>query len=358
MEQIHFGIIGGGWRAAFFVRIAQALPERFQVRGIVVRDAEKGEKIEREWGVKTYRTLEAMLHEVQVTFVIVSVPRSVSLDLLRTLAERRIPALAETPPAGTLEELNAVHVLTQRGAKIQVAEQYHFQPLHMARWKLVESGRLGTVTQAQVSVAHDYHGVSLMRKFLGISFENVTITARRFTSPLVNGPSRLGPPEEDKIVASAQVIAHLDFGEKLGIYDFCGDQYRSWIRSARFLVRGERGEIHDGQVRYLQDAFTPISLNLQRLDAGQEGNLDGYYHRGIMAGSEWVYQNPFAPARLNDDEIAIATCMEKMVHYIEGGPDFYSVAEAAQDTYLGLMIKQALDTGQVVKTSTQAWAKE
>lgn len=45
---------------------------------------------------------------------------------------------------------------------------------------IVKAGLLGEVTQAQVSAAHGYHGISLIRRYLGIKYEPVKITARRF----------------------------------------------------------------------------------------------------------------------------------------------------------------------------------
>src|SRR5262249_30480009 len=164
--------------------------------------------------------------------------------------------------------------------------------------------KLGTVTQAQVAVAHGYHGVSLIRKFLGVTFEPVAIRARRFVSPLVAGPHRGVLPTQETIVQSSQIIAHLDFGDNLGIFDFTVDQYHPWIRSPRLLVRGERGEINNTEVRYLVDFCTPLNYTLSRRDAGHGGNLEGFYLKGIWGGNEWLYTNPFIPARLNDDEIA------------------------------------------------------
>ncbi len=357
MKPVRFGIVGGGWRSLFYLRVARELPEQFEVGGMAVRDGAKGDMLEATWGVKTYRTLDELLHISPLHFVVVSVPWPITPQVLFALADRSMPALAETPPAPDLSGLIALHDLTRRGARIQVAEQYHLQPLHAARLAIVQSGKLGTVTQAQISVAHGYHGISLIRKFLGIAFEPVTITARSFTSPLVSGPDRNGPPAHEQTLPSNQVIAYLDFGDKLGVYDFTYDQYFSWIRSSRVLIRGDRGEINNSRVRYLADFRTPIIFDLIRQDAGEEGNLEGYYHKGILAGSEWVYENPFVPARLSDDEIAVATCLSKMYTYVEGGPQFYSLAEAAQDHYLSIMIERALVSASAVRTTSQPWAE-
>jgi len=356
MDQACFGIIGGGWRAQFYLRVAQELPDRFRVGGMVVRNAAKGQVLESRWGVRTHRSVDRLLEVSGLDFIVVAVPWEVTPVMLRELAAREMPALSETPPAPDLEGLMALQELTASGARIQVADQYQFQPLHAARLALVRSGKLGAVTQAQVSVAHGYHGISLIRGLLGIAFDEVTIWAREFRSPIIAGPDRKGPPATERIAESRQVIAYLDFGDKLGIYDFTGDQYFSWIRSPRMLARGERGEINNRQVSFLKDFRTPIYLELRRVDAGEYGNLEGYYHRGILAGEEWVYWNPFVPARLTDDEIAVATCLDRMARYVRGGPSFYGLPEASQDHYLNLMIAKALRTKERVVARRQCWA--
>ncbi|MFN8441582.1 MAG: Gfo/Idh/MocA family oxidoreductase [Caldilineaceae bacterium] len=357
MNKINFGMIGGGWRADFFLKVAEELPERFQVSAMMVRDAAKGAAIERRWGVKTYRTLdETLAASKDAQFMAVSVPWQPAPDYLKRLSERGIPALCETPPAPDLPGLIQLEELVKQGAKIQVAEQYAFQPLHAARLAIVESGRLGTISQAQVSIAHGYHGINLMRRFLGVGFEPVTIRASKVVSPLIQGPNRSGPPSEEKLIEESQTIAHFEFANgKLGIFDFMGAQYFSWIRGNRLLVRGERGEIEGETVRWLHDFRTPIALRLQRHDTGFSGNLEGMYHRGYTAGAEWVYQNPFIPGRLTDDEIAVADCLQRMAEYVAGGPEFYGLADAAQDHYLNLLIGQAIETGQAVKSEMQWW---
>src|SRR5680860_243014 len=111
-------------------------------------------------------------------------------------------------------------------------------------------------------------------------------------------------------------------------------------------------------VRYLQDYRTPMEYSIERVSVGENTNHEGYYLRGLTTGDRWVYRNEFAPARLADDEIAIATCLMKMRDYIQGGAAFYSLAEASQDHYLQLMVRRAVTTGETVRTTPQIWATE
>jgi len=355
MKQIQFGVVGSGWRSLYFLRIAKELPEQFAVTGVVVRDKEKGRLFEKEWDVKTYRSASELTRD-SPKFVITSVPWRANAPLIREFSLAGIPVLSETPPAADLDELIALINDIGPDAKVQVAEQYPFQPIHAARQAIIGSDLLGAVSQAQVSVAHGYHGVALIRKHLGITFENAIIAARQYRSHIVAGPDRGGPPSSEKLVDTTQTVASLDFGEKLGVFDFTGDQYFSWIRSPRVLVRGERGEINNTTVRYLKDFRTPITAELMRCDAGQDGNLEGAHHKGITLGANWIYRNPFVPGRLSDDEIAVATCMQKMADLVDDGPEFYSLAEASQDHYLSMMIDRAVEIGAAIATTTQPWA--
>jgi hypothetical protein len=353
-KPIVFGLVGGSWRAEFYFRIAQALPGRFRVAGCVARSEITRTRVKADWNIPVFDKIDGLLNE-QPEFVVTSVPWAASEPLLLELASRNVPVLAETPPASDLEGLTRLWQTLPDNARIQVAEQYAFQPLHAARLTFVRSGKLGEISQAQVSVAHGYHGISLIRKFLNIGYENVVLRAFEFKSPLIAGPDRSGPPSEEKKIESLQTIACLQFGQKLAVFDFTGDQYFSWIRSQRLLVRGERGEINNLEGCYLEDFRTPVRIRFERKDAGQTGNLEGYYHKGYGAGGEDWYQNPFAPGRLSDDEIAVATCLESMRRYLETGKSFYSLAEASQDHYLSLMIDEATRSGRTLESSCQVW---
>jgi len=348
--------VGGGFRSGVFLRIARELPELFDVSGMVTRRAENGEQLEREWGVATFRSLDQLLEHRTPDFVVVSVAKDASTGVIAEVVERGLPVLAETPPAPDVEGLVELYGLVQQGARIQVAEQYHLEPLLSAQIAIARSGLLGAVTQAYVSVAHDYHGISVLRRLLGVEFEDASVSGADFTSRLKAGPGRGGDPREDRWLAETHTTARLDFGDRLGVYDFSTDQYRSWVRTPELVVRGELGELRDDQVRYLQDYRTPMRQPITRVAAGGPGSHEGMFLRGLVSGDRWVYRNEFAPARLADDELSVATLLGRMVSYLDGGPEVYSLAEACQDQYLALTMRQAIDSGDTVRTEAQAWS--
>jgi predicted dehydrogenase len=191
-KPIPFGIIGGGWRAGFFFRIAQAMPERFRIAGCVARTESTRARVKADWNIRVFEDMDDLLKE-RPEFVVTSVPRAVSGSLLVDLASRNMPVLAETPPASDLQGLIELWKNLPDNARVQIAEQYPFQPLHAARLAFVRSGKLGDIHQVQISVAHGYHGMVLIRKFLSIGWEKAVVRAFEFKSPLIGGPSRSGP---------------------------------------------------------------------------------------------------------------------------------------------------------------------
>jgi hypothetical protein len=357
MRRFLFGIVGGGWRSEAYLRIARELPDRFGVSGIVVRDAAKGAHMEQQWGLPTYRTLEEMAGKTTPDFVVACVPWPVTPTVIRWCASCEMPVLAETPPAPDNAALDALLAEIPSTAKVQVAEQYPFQPHLAAAIAVAQGGKLGEISQVQLSVAHGYHGVAIMRKLLGIRCAPAAIDGFAFSTPLVNGPDRDGAPREETIIDSSQTMNSVRFGNKIAILDFTGDQYFSWIRSQRLLVRGERGEINNEEVRYLRDFRTPMRARFLRDNAGENGNLEGYWLKGIQLAGEWVYRNPFVGARLCDDELAMATCLHKMGNYTQGGESFYSLAEGAYDHYLGNLIDESAQQGKQIAAPVPAWMR-
>ena len=132
------------------------------------------------------------------------------------------------------------------------------------------------------------------------------------------------------MVSAEQKIAVLDFGKKSAVYDFNYEQYFSDIRSSRIIIRGTNGEIVNNTVTYLKNGL-PHTFSLERNCSGIEESLDGFSLFNITGNGEVLYTNPFAGARLSDEEIAIATCLVKMKEFTDTGEEFYSTKDAYID---------------------------
>lgn len=73
MKKIIYGVIGSGWRAEFYFRIAETLPEIFKVCGVVSRREIKRNEIRQKWGIVTYSSIDCLLAENNSEFIVISV---------------------------------------------------------------------------------------------------------------------------------------------------------------------------------------------------------------------------------------------------------------------------------------------
>ncbi|NNC80651.1 MAG: Gfo/Idh/MocA family oxidoreductase, partial [Acidimicrobiales bacterium] len=262
--------MGSGWRAEYFFRIAATRPDRFEIPAVAVRREEEIERLSIEHGLDALID-SRRLDELELDFVVVATAPETNADVCEELVERGYAVLLETPAGIDDEQLDRMAKLASAGARVQVAEQYRYQPLLAARLAVIESGRLGPITSAHMSVAHGYHGMALLRAALGVGIDEYEIHTQVHESTITRGPGRDGPPTANELDPSTRTVALISFGDQLGIYDWSDDQYFSWIRSLRFAARGERGELDGYTARYLLDSGEPVEQSLRRWDTGLEG---------------------------------------------------------------------------------------
>lgn len=360
MKQIKVGFIGNGYRCQSFLRIISELPTVFSLSGVYFRNHEKAKAFDLLHSGQAF-TDKKKFYDSQPDYVVLAVPRECVLDYMKELFENNIPVLCETPPANGVEELSQVWDLKQRlNGKVQVAEQYPSQPYHTALLKIIADGLMGEVSNATISMIHDYHGIAMMRKILSENMNDCTIRGREYSFPVIKTCGRDGMIETGDISQNKRKTASFEFSDgKVGFFDFLGEQYFNYLRARHLSLQGERGEIHDTTVNYLNQDGVPVCAQMKRVDAGAYSNIEGYFHRGIMLNDHFIYKNPFNSynPRLNDDELAIATIMKQMGDYVKSGKDFYSLSDALQDTYLYLMMDKAIETGEAVTTTNQVWQK-
>ena len=345
-----FALIGSGWRARMYLTVARELGT-VTCGGVVVRTP-------RRLDLPTFNSLDACLAESPVDFVLTATPRQATPGVIVDAVHRGLPVLAETPPAADLEGLRTLWSAAGRSGLVQVAEQYLMMPSHAARATLVATGAIGTPTQVQVSSTQQYHAVSLIRGLLAAGRGSVTVRASRFIAPLVNPLGRTGWTDDEDAHPTTTTIATLDFGNgRSGVYDFTGQQTRNQLRFRRLTIRGSTGELHNDQVVRMTGPRTLVHTPLVRRQTGHDLDLIGYDTEHISLGSEVLYRNPYPGRRWMDEEIAIATLLERTAAWVHGdGPEPYPLAEGAQDQQIALAIEESADSDTTVTTSWQAWS--
>jgi len=342
-----FAVVGAGWRAEMFWRLAAALPEVDCV-GAVVRSP-------RDLPVPDFASLD----DIQPDFVVAAVPWEASAEVILDAVGRGLPVLAETPPAPDAEALAGLWRAAGDTGLVQVAEQYLLVPAHAARLAAVRAGIIGEPTQVQVSSTHQYHAVSLIRGYLGAlgDFGPVTVRASRTVAPLVDPLNRDGWTDEADPAPATTTIATLDFaGGGSGLYDFTDNQWHNQLRFRRILVRGTHGELRDDEVVRLLEPRTVVRTPLVRRQTGYDLDLDAFDTDTITLGDEVLFRNPFPGRRFNDEEIAIATLLRRMAAWVRGeGPPPYPLADGAQDHLIALAIEESADTDAPVTVATPPW---
>jgi predicted dehydrogenase len=342
-----FVVVGAGWRAEMFWRLAAALPD-VECLGAVVRTP-------RELPVPTFPKLD----DVRPDFVVTAVPWEVSPAVIREAVERGLPVLAETPPAPDADGLAELWRQAGRSGLVQVAKQYLMVPAHAARLAAVRSGMIGEPSQVQVSSTHQYHAVSLIRGFLGLlgGFGPVTVRASRTTAPLVDPLTRDGWTDDPAPKSATTTIATLDLGDgRSGLYDFTDNQWHNQLRFRRILVRGSHGELRDDEVVRLTGPRTIVRTPLVRRQTGYDLDLDDFDTDHITLGDQVLFRNPYPGRRWNDEEIAIATLLQRTAAWVRGdGPPPYPLADGAQDHLIALAIEESADVDRPVTVAAPPW---
>jgi predicted dehydrogenase len=358
-----FAVVGAGWRAEMFWRLAAALDD-VECVGAVVRTP-------RELPVPAFTSLD----EIHPDFVVTALPWDVNPAVITECVRRGLPVLAETPPAPDADGLRALWKTAGDTGLVQVAEQYLLVPAHAARLEAVRRGVLGEPTQVQVSSTHMYHAVSLMRGFLfgghgliggpsligghgpGAGRGPVTVRASRTTAPLVDPLTRDGWTDDPEPKPATTTIATIDFGGgRSGLYDFTDNQWHNQLRFRRLVVRGTHGELRDDEVVRLVGPRTVVRTPLVRRQTGYDLDLDGFDTDTITFGDEVLFRNPYPGRRLNDEEIAISTLLERMAAWVRGeGPPPYPLADGAHDQLVALAVEEAADTDRTVTVAAPPW---
>ena len=358
MKPLSFVIVGSGWRAMFYVRIALRYPQCFKLCRLLCRTKEKAERIRKEYGIPTTTDVGAC-EEARPDFVVVAVDRASNFAVTKQWLEKDFAVLSETPAAETVDELEELWALHRRGARLQIAEQYIRYPLIAAGLRAIERGLLGDPYAAELSLAHDYHAASLIRHMLRCGsgtadrpFPAMKLCGKSYDFPVEETGSRYGSITDGSVKQRRRTRVTLEFDNgKAAFYDFDSVQYHSAIRARHINVQGQRGEWNDTVLRYTVASHHPVREELKaRLDPAYEA----LHTRQLLELSRtW---SPEVHMEAIQDEYAIATLMLDMRAFIDHDREVYPLPEALEDAWTWLLMDEAAKhPGQTITSRPRAW---
>jgi predicted dehydrogenase len=253
-------------------------------------------------------------------------------------------ALLETPIAHDLADADAIIKMAhEKDLKIEIAEQYYRRPMERIKRSLIQAGVFGKVLAAcNDFMGHGYHGVSLIRSYLGFETPVVAVNAVKEQFMVAPHFAWISKTQEPREELWEHAILHFADG-RLGFFDWSSVAYDSslrWQRSTRFFA--EQGMALGDQLTLLTpDGKDPQPIFIER----RFHNVGGMETLSeLIAHTEPVisWRNPFREYYMDDEMIAVADCLMSLVNAIrENRQTEYGPFQARIDQAVSLAINES-----------------
>jgi predicted dehydrogenase len=365
MDTIRVAIIGTARRSrAFYGRLLQDLPgvELVSVWG---RSDDSARQLGEGLNVPWYTDLDKLVRDTAPQIGIVSVSYGANGQVGLMAVEHGLHVLLETPIAHKLSEADAIIAAArERNLKIEVAEQFYRRPLEQIKHTLLASGLFGRVhTSFSDFAGHGYHGISVMRSYLGFDAKPVKVIGMVREYPLTSYYSRLANNHQPRNENQEHGMIEFEDG-RLGIFHWTSVGYDSplrWWRSSRFLAENGMGLTVGNNWQTQENLsllapggeaprFITLERRWQRNDGGALDSLVA--HTGDSDQPIVSWKNPFIRTdgtftpEWHDDEIAVASCIMSLVDAVrENREPSYGALQGRLDQELILAIRQSSAQG-------------
>ena len=368
-EPARVAIVGAGKRAGYlYGPLVQALERttgEVKLVGVWGRSAERAQPLAERLGVSWYTDIGKLVRDEAPQIGIVSVSYAANGQVGLMAVEAGLNVLTETPIAHKLSEADAIIAAArQRGLKIEVAEQFHRRPLEQLKLQLIASGLFGRVYSSFNDFAgHGYHGVSVMRSYLGFDAVPVSVTGAVQKYDLAAQYSRISGRHEPRVETQEHAIVRFQ-DDRLGIFHWTSVGYDSplrWWRSSRFLAeRGMGVSVGVGldveeRLSLLAPGgeaphFITVERRWERVDGGALVAMVAHTGDPDLPVVRW--DNPFAAAvqghgvQWHDDEIGVAGCLMSLVDAVRtGGEPTYGPQQGRLDQEIVVAMRQSALAG-------------
>ena len=364
-ESIRVAIIGTGNRSfAFYGPVIKQL-QGVQLVSVWGRSRESAQRLGESLDVPSYTDLDQLIRETSPQIGVVSVNYGANGQVGLMAVEHGLHVLLETPIAHKLSEADAIiEAARQRNLKIEIAEQFYRRPLEQIKLALIASGLFGRVhTSFNDFAGHGYHGISVMRSYLGFDARPVQVVGAVRDYPLEAYYSRLAGNYVPRNETQEHGIIEFDDG-RLGIFHWTSVAYDSpirWWRSSRFLAEKGMGitvgvglDVEEKLALLAPGGEAPRFITLERRwERNDGGALEAIIaHTGDPDLPIIRWDNPFLlpekghSPQWHDDEIGVAGCIMSIVNAVRDNTEpSYGALQGRLDQELILAIRQSSAQG-------------
>lgn len=366
-EPVRVAIVGTGSRSSYmYGPILKAMGD-VDLVSVWGRSEDASRRLGQSLGVPWYTDLDRLIRETAPEMGVVCVNYNANGQVALMAVEHGLQILTETPIAHRLIEADAViRAAHSRGLKVEVSEQFHRRPLEQIKLKLIASGLFGQVYSSFNDFGgHGYHGVSVMRSYLGFDAKPLQVVGLVREYGLEAHWSRLSGQRGLRTESQEHGMVAFE-GGKVGIFHWTSIGYDCplrWWRSSRFLAEKGMG-ITVGVGLDLEEKlsllapggegprFITLERRWERVDGGALVAMVA--HTGDPERPVVRWENPFRPARQghgvqwHDDEIGVAGCVMSLVNAIRDDTDpTYGARQARLDQEIILAIRHSSMEGGV-----------
>ena len=368
---LRIAIIGTAKRSDYlYGPLIKALPDEVELVSVWGRQVDSVERLGKSLGVPAYTDLDKLIRETAPEIGIVSVNYHANGEVGLMAVQAGLHVLLETPIAHKLSDADTIIAAAhERGLKIEIAEQFHRRPLEQIKLKLIASGLFGRVHTAFNDFAgHGYHGVSVLRSYLGLDAKPLQVTGTVRQYDLAPHWARLSETRGARTETQEHGIIEFESGQ-VGIFHWTNVAYDSalrWWRSSRFLAEKGMGITVgvgldvDERLSLISPGgeaprFITLERRWERIDGGALVAMVAHTGDPELPIVQW--DNPFRPAvqghgaQWHDDEIGVAGCLLSLVEAVRNGTEpTYGPYQGRLDQELILALRMSsLAGGQPVR---------
>ncbi|MEU6191009.1 Gfo/Idh/MocA family oxidoreductase [Nocardia sp. NPDC047038] len=334
--EVGVAVIGAGTRLRTLYGPLLTMLPGIRPAGIYGRDRQRSAEAATALGAVAYPDFDALLEDPGVDAVIACVTWSQNPELYRRLAAWDRPVLLETPlSADPTEAADVASALLGRSSYTDVAEQYHRRPIETIKRDLINRGVFGDVQTAYSDgVGHEYHGVSLLRSYLGQPAAPRRVLAAQRDLPMADHITHRG------VFFAGERIQHavIEFdNDTLATYHWSWLNYESPIRARRHAgFTGTRGAAWGEEMVALTDPDNPHARHyrVQRRTRVLHG-VEVLAEIAVLADETCItkWHNPYPLLPLDEERITAAAFLTNLAASVTDPTiaPLYPLTEAAAD---------------------------